>query len=409
MTWQPLVMVLAASAARFPAETPPGKELPSAPEIRRLQAQIDKIGKDQMEGWQAYKTKPQAEQEAYRLRSFRQRREVGNPLAEQILDLVRPVAAEPAAVDALTFVLQRYQQCHRSDKAAAEAVSLLIKHHVTDPKTVEVANQFIYDPKSWTIPLFRAVAAADLPTESKCRALYGLAECLKEQAWLVTWFAELQKLDPYWATVQERRYGKEFLAQLKDDQAKNEAEATRLFNEIAERYGKLPYPRGENRTYGEYAKGGAFAAQHLGYGKEAPDFSCTDSSGRTVRLQNLKGRVVVLDFWYVGCIPCQEQFPHLRQLQTQYAGKPLTIVGVTADEDRGKWEQFLKKEELPWTQWYSGRGGVVADWNVTGFPTRYLIDHKGVIRDSNGLRDDAFDRLVQKVVAEAAADSVPGR
>ena len=119
--------------------------------------------------------------------------------------------------------------------------------------------------------------------------------------------------------------------------------------------------------------------------------------------------MVVLDFWYVGCIPCREQFPQLRRLCAQYAGKPFSIVGITADEVRGEWEKFLKKEQLPWAQWYSGRGGVVAGWNVTTFPTRYLIDHKGIIRDSNGLEDNAFDRLVQKLVTDSEGDVGRGR
>jgi peroxiredoxin len=403
MTWQSSLLVLAFASVRVPTEPNPSTELPCAAELRALQTQLIKVEDEVQEEWLANKDKAQAEQEAVRKRLFQRRNDVGNSLAERIMDTVRPFAADPAAIDALTAVLRGYAHCHRSDKAAAEAVALLCKYHARDPKTFEVADQFVYDPKSWTVPLLSAVAAADLPTESKCQALYSLAECLKEEAWLATHYAELQQLDPYWAIVQERRYGKEFLARLKNEQAKNEADAIRFFNEVADKYGDVSYPRGKNRTYREYAKGGAFAAQSLSIGKEAPDFTCTNVSGSTVRLCDLKGRVVVLDFWYVACNPCREQFPHLRQMQTQYAGKPLTIVGVTADEDREKWEQFLKKVDLPWKQWYSGRGGVVARWNVTTFPTRYLIDHKGIIRDSNGLRDEAFDRYLEKLVAEAEA------
>jgi peroxiredoxin len=406
MTWQSAVLLLAFATPRVSAEPAPVKELSCAAELRALQKQLFKVADDVQVEWLANKDKSSAEQETVRKRLFRRRGEVGNPLAERIIDLVRPYAADPASVDALTSVLRGYGQCHRSDKAAAEAVAWLSKHHARDPKTFEVADQFEYDPNFWVVPLLRAVAAADQPTESKCHALYTLAECLKEEAWLATHFTELQKQDPAWAIVQERRYGKEFLAKLKDEQATNQAEAIRLFNEITDSYGDVPYPRGKNRRYREYAKGGAFAAQYLGYGKPAPDFTCTDLSGSKVRLHDLKGRVVILDFWYVDCIPCREQLPHLRQLQTEFSGRPLTIVGITADEDRAKWQEFLKTEQLPWTQWYSGRGGVVADWNVTTFPARFVIDHKGTIRDCNGLRDEAFDRLVQKLVADAVADSV---
>ena len=323
------------------------------------------------------------------------------------MNLVRPYAAEPAAVEALASVLRRHGGCHRNSKAADEAVDLLVKHHLKDVRTFTVGGDFALDPRPWTARLLRAVADADLPRARQAEAVYALAQCLKTEAWLVPWMAELQEVDPAWATVQERRYGKDYLARLRRDRPAIEDECVRRFAEVADKYGDVPYPRGVNRTFGEYAKGGAFAVKHLGIGKLAPDFTCTDASGRAVRLHDLKGRVVVLDFWYVGCIPCAEQFPHLRQLCERHAGKPFSVVGISADEDRGKWEAYLKREQLPWTQWLSGRGGVVAAWNVSGFPTRYLIDHKGIIRDSDGLKDAAFDRYVARLVAEAPGEARP--
>jgi peroxiredoxin len=384
---------------------PPPKEPSFAEEFRQIKADMDRYEQEEHKDWQAARTKSEAEQEAARIRIRRRRSEVGDPLAERAIGLVRPYAAEPAAVDVLTFVLRRYKQSHTNARATREATDLLTEHHLKDVKTLELASDFSYDPAPWTAKLLRALSKADLPRESKAKALYALAECLKTEAYLALWLPELERLDPIWAKVQERRYGKEYIQQLKADRSKIEAESVHFFNEVAEKYGDLAYPRGKNRTFREYARGGAFAVQNLGPGKAAPDFSCTDVSGHEVRFQELKGRVIVLDFWYAGCIPCAEQFPHLRQLTDKYAGKPFTIVGISADEDSGKWQEYLKRQPLPWTQWRSGRGGVVAAWNVTGFPTRYIIDHKGIIRDCDGLRDSAFDQFLDQLVKEASADS----
>jgi peroxiredoxin len=404
MSWLSFIVMLVAAVSRFPVEPPAPKEPPFVAEIRGLQEQLDKVGQENV--YREYKSK--AEQEAARQRIARLFNEVGDPLARKIVDLARPHAADPAAVDALTFVLQRQGPCHRNSKAATDAADLLAKFHPKDPRTFDAADRSLFAPRPWTVPLLRAVAAADLPRERKAESLFSLAECLKVETEFASWFPELYLMDPEWAIVQQRRFGKEFIDRLKAEHSANEVESVRLFNEVAARYGDVPFPGGIKSTYGEFARGGAFAVKNLGLGKPAPDFTCTDSSGRTVRLHELKGRVVILDFWFVACVPCREQFPHLRQLSEAHAGKPLAIVGITADEDRDKWQEFLNKEKLPWSQWHSGRGGVVAEWDVRTFPTLYVIDHKGIIRDRGGLRQVIFDRLVKQLVVEAATDGGRG-
>jgi peroxiredoxin len=171
-----------------------------------------------------------------------------------------------------------------------------------------------------------------------------------------------------------------------------------LLEQLVKDYSDVPSFRG---TVGSDAKSLLFRMRNLVVGKLAPDFRCTDVAGREVKLSNLKGRVVVLDFWYVACGPCRAQFPHLRQIVERHADKPLTLVGISEDEDRSVWEAFLKNENLPWAQWYSGPKGVVADWSITVFPTCYVIDAKGVIRFVNPRGED-LDKALDSLVAEAS-------
>ncbi len=68
-------------------------------------------------------------------------------------------------------------------------------------------------------------------------------------------------------------------------------------------------------------------------GKTAPDFALTDLSGKTVRLADFKGKVILLDFWATWCAPCREEIPYFVELQKQYAEKGFTLLGASLDEE----------------------------------------------------------------------------
>ena len=95
-------------------------------------------------------------------------------------------------------------------------------------------------------------------------------------------------------------------------------------------------------------------------------------------------------------------YPHERSLVTKYEGKPFAIVGINSDRDREKIKQICKEKKLTWRSFWNGgsTGGPISTrWNVSGWPTIYLIDHKGIIR-AKGHRID--DKLLDKLVAEVA-------
>jgi thiol-disulfide isomerase/thioredoxin len=86
------------------------------------------------------------------------------------------------------------------------------------------------------------------------------------------------------------------------------------------------------------------AASHGNAGGEAPAGGWTQPDGRRVRLEDLRGQVVVLDFWATYCPPCREEIPHLVRLQKQYGPKGLKVIGlnVGGDEDQPKVPDFVK-------------------------------------------------------------------
>jgi Thioredoxin-like len=96
-------------------------------------------------------------------------------------------------------------------------------------------------------------------------------------------------------------------------------------------------------------------------------------------------------------------YPHERSLVKKLQGKPFVILGINSDKDRMELKKVLEKEQITWRSWFDGGstgGPIASQWNIRGWPTLYLVDSKGVIRDKSlGFRD--MDKLIDKLVAEA--------
>src|SRR5262249_9725596 len=102
--------------------------------------------------------------------------------------------------------------------------------------------------------------------------------------------------------------------------------------------------------------------------------------------------------------------PHERSLVESRKDKPFTIVAVNSDQTREKLKDVMAKENITWPQFFDGggtSGPIATTWNVTGWPTLYLIDAKGVIRHKN-LRDEAaMEKAIDALIAEAEKAAAP--
>ena len=96
-------------------------------------------------------------------------------------------------------------------------------------------------------------------------------------------------------------------------------------------------------------------------------------------------------------------YPHERSLVEKMKDRPFALLGVNSDEDLEKLRQRMEEEEITWRSWRNGgstTGPISSRWNVRGWPTIYVIDHRGVIRFKD-LRGEALDRAIEELVAEA--------
>src|SRR6266850_1940484 len=142
----------------------------------------------------------------------------------------------------------------------------------------------------------------------------------------------------------------------------------------------------------------------------APDFSLTTSEGEYISLEDLRGKIVMLDFWGTWCPPCRDAVPAIRDLRKRYAKEPsFMIIGISSDADEAKWKDFTAKNQMVWPQYLDRDRHVQRAFDVRAFPTYIMIDHEGIVRyrtvttswERTGDLDDAIRKAI-KTAAKAA-------
>ncbi len=119
-------------------------------------------------------------------------------------------------------------------------------------------------------------------------------------------------------------------------------------------------------------------------GNPAPDFhvkTVTGSKG-TVSLQELRGQVVLLDFWGTFCEPCKKSFPKLEALNRKYAGSGLHVIGISEDEDedKGKIPSFAETYGAKFSLAWDGDKSIARQYKPETMPSSFLIGKDGVVR-----------------------------
>lgn len=113
----------------------------------------------------------------------------------------------------------------------------------------------------------------------------------------------------------------------------------------------------------------------------APDFAFTSSEGEHITLDDLHGKVVLLDFWGTWCPPCVESVPELRDLHKRYSKDgTFTLLGISSDSDEAEWKEFTEKNKMIWPQYRDKDRRIQRAFGIRAFPTYVLIDHEGVVR-----------------------------
>ncbi len=134
----------------------------------------------------------------------------------------------------------------------------------------------------------------------------------------------------------------------------------------------------------------------------APPFAVTTLDGRRISLDDLTGKVVLIDFWATWCGPCREALPHVRDIARKFQGQPLVVLSVSVDSDENKWKEFVAKNEMTWPQYFDrGFTGPVAKlFGVQAIPHTFTIDSDGVLQDEH-IGDAAIEGKLKKLLKRA--------
>ncbi len=110
---------------------------------------------------------------------------------------------------------------------------------------------------------------------------------------------------------------------------------------------------------------------------EAPNFTLPTQNGDEIRLSDLKGQVVYLDFWASWCAPCRRSFPWMNRLHKQIDPDQFKIIAINLDSDETQARKFLSNLPAEFTVAFDPKGLTAEAYQLPGMPTSYLIDQQG--------------------------------
>jgi len=174
----------------------------------------------------------------------------------------------------------------------------------------------------------------------------------------------------------------------------------------------------------EFVKGSSFSEKKLMQKIEsyeaaspAPEIAIVDWIGQEpTKFEQLRGKVVLLDFWATWCGPCIATFPRLRGLHKKYKDKGFVIVGVTELYGSGDGKpmskleeldylnEFKRKYDLPYPFAIAEDGQDASKYGINAYPTTFLLDRKGVVRyigvGAGGEEAENLESMINKIIRE---------
>jgi thiol-disulfide isomerase/thioredoxin len=112
----------------------------------------------------------------------------------------------------------------------------------------------------------------------------------------------------------------------------------------------------------------------------APDFSVVTLDGKSIASDELRGKIVLLDFWGIWCRPCLNAIPFLSELAKKNSKEKFVLLSVDVQDEEAQWRSFIKRNEMSWMQAQDPNSQITRVFQIRYYPSYILIDPDGIIR-----------------------------
>lgn len=370
-----------------------------AQRLASIQRDLDKL-------WDQYELRLEKEKDGKSLsKLYVVLRREAQPIIRQALQLAEQHPSEPAALDALIWVVTAKVSCISEIDVAFR---ILIERHITSDKLGPVCHiaygftagsQAAYD-------FLQAVLEKSPNRKFRGIACYTLAN-------------EMLALSDVSRKLRDPKERKEFDGWMREHAAplirRAEAgdpdqfteKAVSLFNRVIKEYDDVKKTERSTDTLGEQARGKLFRLRNLVVGKPVPEIEGEDLDGRRLKLSDYRGKVVVIVFWASWCGGCMREVPKEKELVQRMRGRPFVLLGVNGDENRDQARRAVAKAGIPWRSWVSGihKEGIHTRWGIQAWPTIFVVDHRGMLCHADDFAHEKLGAIAEKLVAGVEKNS----
>jgi thiol-disulfide isomerase/thioredoxin len=148
------------------------------------------------------------------------------------------------------------------------------------------------------------------------------------------------------------------------------------------------------------ALGGPVCAQELARwrGDPTPPLVLEDMQGKQIRLAELRGKTVLVNFWATWCVPCVDEMPSIQRLKAHLDPSRFAVIAVNVGESKARVEEFLGKVRVNFPIVFDPQSDTMHDWKVRGLPTSYVIGPDGkILFYQVGDLDWARDEVIRQI------------